>query len=83
MSFVTPVPSDSDADSFDELFLDCREVSAVLAGLTPAAQIIDLTIARALPFARVPLDRLPLSFGVMPAEITDGLLVQVAGSFED
>ena len=32
-----------------------------------------------VPLARMPLDRLPFSFGAMPVEITEDLLVTVSG----
>jgi hypothetical protein len=32
-----------------------------------------------VPLSRLPLDRLPFSFGMMPAEITEDLLTTVAG----
>ena len=75
MAFHTPVPSDSDASSIGDLVSDCREVASVLAH-----SVIDLTTtAVKVPLARVPLDRLPFSFGAMPVEITEDLLVSVQG----
>ncbi len=79
MALHTPVPADSEPTSFGDLVNDCREVASVLS-----SSVIDLTgsIASAvvtLPTNRLPLDRLPFSFGTMPVEITDDLLVTVAG----
>jgi hypothetical protein len=75
MAFHTPVPSDSDPTSIGDLVNDCREVASVLAH-----SVIDLTSAAVkVPLARVPLDRLPFSFGAMPVEITEDLLVSVSG----
>ena len=75
MALHVPVPSDTDAVSFVDLVNDCRQVANVLAH-----SMIDLTgtVVR-VPLSRVPLDRLPFSFGVMPVEITEDLLVTVAG----
>ena len=75
MAFHTPVPSETDAASFSELVNDCREVASVLAH-----SVIDLTttVVR-VPLARMPIDRLPFSFGAMPVEITEDLLVTVSG----
>jgi hypothetical protein len=81
MAFHTPVPSDSDATSLGDLVADCREVASVLT-----RSVIDLTGSVAsvvrVPLARVPLDRLPFSFGAMPVEITEDLLVAV-GELDD
>jgi hypothetical protein len=75
MAFHTPVPSDTDASSMGDLVNDCREVASVLAH-----SVIELTTyAVKVPLARVPLDRLPFSFGAMPVEITEDLLVTVSG----
>jgi hypothetical protein len=82
MAFHTPVPSETEASSLSELVDDCREVANVLAHT-----VLDLTAATAsitrsavkVPLARVPLDRLPFSFGAMPVEITEDLLVTVSG----
>ena len=78
MALHTAVPSDTDATSILDLANDCREVASVLA-----SSVIDLTSsvmgAASIPFSRVPLDRLPFSFGAMPAEITEDLLVTVSG----
>ena len=75
MAFHTPVPSDNDPSSIGDLVNDCREVVSVLAH-----SVIDLTkSAVKVPLARVPLERLPFSFGAMPVEITEDLLVSVAG----
>ena len=78
MALHTPVPSESEPTSLIDLANDCREVASVLAH-----SVIDLTqhVVR-VPLARVPLDRLPFSFGAMPVEITEDLLVTVSG-FED
>ncbi len=86
MTSQTPVPSDLDADSFLELGDDCREVAAVLAAVP--ARVLDLTgtsLHRAvqMPLVRVPLDRLPLSFGAMPAELTDDLLAGTVSGLDD
>jgi hypothetical protein len=75
MAFHTPVPSETDAASISELVNDCREVASVLAH-----SVIDLTTTVVkVPLARMPLDRLPFSFGAMPVEITEDLLVTVSG----
>ena len=75
MSLVTPVPSDVDATSLLDLVHDCRGVTTALAG-----RVAGLTVRTArLPLSRLPLDRLPFSFGAMPADITEDLLVTVAG----
>ena len=75
MAFHAPVPSDNEPSSLGELVSDCREVASVLAH-----SVIDLTsYAVKVPLARVPLDRLPFSFGAMPVEITEDLLVSVSG----
>ena len=79
MAFHTHVPSDNDASSIGDLVNDCREVASVLAH-----SVIDLTTSATLaavkvPLARVPVDRLPFSFGAMPVEITEDLLVSVSG----
>ncbi len=84
MALHTPVPSESDPTSIVDLANDCREVASVLGH-----SVIDLTVGisqrvAALPLPRVPLgklplDRLPFSFGTMPVEITEDLLVTVAG----
>ena len=67
MSFSTPVPSDVEATSLIDLADDCREVSAVLHHRTVRFDAV------------VPLARMPFSFGAMPVEITEDLLVTVAG----
>lgn len=75
MAHHTPVPSESEPLSLVDLVNDAREVASVL-GHT----VIDLTTTVVkLPLARLPLERLPFSFGAMPAEITEDLLVTVAG----
>jgi len=53
------------------------DVELLSARPQPAAQRVDL--AREVPLSRLPLDRLPFSFGAMPAEITDDLLVTGSG----
>jgi hypothetical protein len=75
MALHTPVPSDTEPDSLTDLVFDCREVAGVLGH-----SAIDLTHAVVqVPLMRLPLDRLPFSFGVMPVEITEDLLVTVNG----
>ncbi|MCW2671213.1 MAG: hypothetical protein JWO27_3110 [Frankiales bacterium] len=75
MAFHAPVPSENEPTSMLDLVNDCREVANVLGH-----SVIDLTQAVVkVPLSRLPLDRLPFSFGAMPAEITDDLLVTVAG----
>ncbi|HUR15356.1 MAG TPA: hypothetical protein VM097_12810 [Mycobacteriales bacterium] len=75
MALHTPVPSETDPTSLVDLANDCREVAGVL-GHT----VIDLTRAVVrVPLNRLPLDRLPFSFGAMPAEITEDLLTTVDG----
>lgn len=75
MALHAPVPSDDDPTSIVDLVNDCREVASVLG-----QSVIDLTstVVR-VPLSRLPLDRLPFSFGAMPAEITEDLLVTVNG----
>jgi hypothetical protein len=75
MAIHTPVPSESEPSSIVDLVNDCREVASVLGH-----SVIDLThtVVR-VPLSRLPLDRLPFSFGAMPAEITEDLLVTVDG----
>jgi hypothetical protein len=75
MALHTPVPSESEPTSLIDLANDCREVASVLGH-----SVIDLTrtVVR-VPLARLPLDRLPFSFGAMPAEITEDLMGTVAG----
>jgi hypothetical protein len=75
MALHTPVPSETDATSFVDLVNDAREVASVLGH-----SVIDLTTAVVkLPMSRLPLERLPFSFGAMPVEITEDLLVTVHG----
>jgi hypothetical protein len=75
MALHTPVPSESEPTSLIDLVNDCREVSVVLG-----RSVIDLTQAVVrVPLTRLPLDRLPFSFGAMPAEITEDLLVSLEG----
>jgi hypothetical protein len=75
MALHQTVPSDLDAVSIYELANDCRAVASVLA-----SSVIDLTThVVSIPLSRVPLDRLPFSFGAMPVEITEDLLVTVSG----
>ena len=75
MALHTPVPSDNEPGSFGDLVNDCREVASVLGH-----SVIDLTtqVVR-IPLGRLPLDRLPFSFGTLPVEISDDLLVTVHG----
>ncbi len=75
MALHTPVPSDAEPTSLIDLANDCREVAGVLGH-----SVIDLTRAVVrVPLTRLPLERLPFSFGAMPAEITEDLLVTVSG----
>jgi hypothetical protein len=79
MALYAPVPSETEPTSLVDLVNDCREVAGVLSH-----SVIDLTAgltrsAVRLPLQKVPLDRLPVSFGAMPVEITDDLLVTVSG----
>ena len=75
MTLHTPGPSETEPTSFLDLANDCREVAGVLGH-----SVIDLTRAVVrVPLTRLPLDRLPFSFGAMPAEITEDLLVTVEG----
>jgi hypothetical protein len=75
MALHVPVPSENDPTSIVDLVNDCREVASVLG-----QSVIDLTqtVVR-VPLSRLPLDRLPFSFGAMPVEITEDLLVTVNG----
>ena len=75
MALHVPVPSDTEATSIVDLVNDCREVASVLSH-----SVIDLTTAVVkVPLSRLPIDRLPFSFGAMPVEITEDLLVTVDG----
>ncbi|MGZ6825974.1 MAG: hypothetical protein ACXVGH_04215 [Mycobacteriales bacterium] len=82
MALHTPVPSDNEPTSIVDLVNDCREVAGVLG-----STVIDLTAAitrsasrsARIPLQALPLDRLPFSFGAMPVEITEDLLVTVEG----
>ena len=75
MALHAPVPSENEPTSIIDLVNDCREVANVLGH-----SVIDLTAAVVkVPLSRLPLERLPFGFGAMPAEITDDLLVTVAG----
>jgi len=75
MALHTPVPSETEPTSIIDLVNDCREVASVLG-----QSVLDLTqtVVR-VPLTRLPMDRLPFSFGAMPAEITEDLLLQVEG----
>lgn len=75
MALHTPVPSETEPTSIIDLVNDCREVASVLG-----QSVLDLTqtVVR-VPLNRLPMDRLPFSFGAMPAEITEDLLLQVEG----
>ena len=75
MALHAPVPSENEPNSIIDLVNDCREVANVLGH-----SVLDLTSAVVkVPLSRLPLDRLPFSFGTMPAEITEDLLTTVAG----
>lgn len=75
MALHPPVPSELEPTSFIDLANDCREVAGVLGH-----SVIDLTRAVVrVPLNRLPLDRLPFSFGAMPAEITEELVHTVDG----
>ncbi len=75
MALHTPVPSETEPTSIVDLVNDAREVAGVLG-----QSVLDLThtVVR-VPLTRLPLDRLPFSFGAMPAEITEDLLSTVEG----
>lgn len=75
MALHTAVPSETEPTSIIDLVNDCREVAGVLG-----QSVIDLTqtVVR-VPLTRLPLDRLPFSFGAMPAEITEDLMSTVEG----
>ena len=75
MALHTPVPSESEPASLVDLVNDARDLASVLGH-----SVIDLTTAVVkVPLSRLPLERLPFSFGAMPVEITEDLLVTVAG----
>ena len=75
MALHPPVPSETEPTSIVDLVNDCREVATVLGH-----SVIDLTQAVVrVPLSRLPLERLPFSFGAMPAEITEDLLATVEG----
>lgn len=75
MALHAPVPSETEPTSIIDLANDCHEVASVLG-----QSVIDLTHAVVrVPLSRLPLDRLPFSFGAMPAEITEDLLATVEG----
>lgn len=79
MSLRLPVPSDVDPRSLDELAQDCRAVARTFAqSVRPALPAAALTGL----LAHLPQARLPLSFGALPAEVTEHLVVSVAG-YED
>ena len=68
MTLLMPVPSDVEPTCLQDLVADCHAVAQMLN-----------QASNAVPLARLPLARLPLSFGVMPVELTEGMLVSVAG----
>ena len=79
MAIHAPVPSETEPTSIVDLASDCAEVAGVLGH-----SVLDLTvgITRSVtrgPLQQVPLARLPISFGAMPVEITEDLLVTVDG----
>lgn len=84
MALHTPVPSETEATSIVDLANDCREVASVL-GRSVIEFTVEMTQRMAtlplprVPLGRIPLDRLPFSFGALPVEITEDLLVTVAG----
>ena len=79
MSLRRPVPSDVDPRSLQDLAEDCRAVVRAL-GRQASTVVTPASVTGLL--AHLPLARLPLSFGALPAEVTEGLLVSVAG-YED
>ena len=76
MTLRLPVPSDVDPRSLQDLAEDCRAVVRALGRHVPLA-VPSASLTGLL--AHLPLARLPLSFGALPAEVTEGLLVSVAG----
>jgi hypothetical protein len=79
MALHPTVPSETEPTSIIDLVNDCREVASVLGH-----SAMDLTVGitkrvAQVPLTRMPLDRLPFSFGAMPVEITEDLLVTVNG----
>lgn len=79
MALYAPVPSETEPTSMIDLVNDCREVAGVLGH-----SVIDLTVGitrsvTRVPLQKIPLDRMPFSFGAMPVEITEDLLVTVNG----
>ena len=75
MALHAHVPSEDEPTSIIDLVNDCREVVSVLG-----SSVIDLTTTVVkVPLSRLPLERLPFGFGAMPVEITEDLLVTVAG----
>ena len=76
-----PVPSDVEPTCLHDLVADCHALTrALAAGRTATATAAPLAPASGLSLlTRLPLARLPLSFGLLPAEITEGLLVSVTG----
>jgi hypothetical protein len=79
MALHTPVPSDSEPTSIVDLVNDCREVAGVLGhSVLELPSSITRGVVR-VPLQALPIDRLPFSFGAMPVEITEDLLVTVSG----
>ena len=80
-----PVPSDVEPTCLHDLVADCHALNRALAAGRTAAATTTATAPALAPtggldlLARLPLARLPLSFGLLPAEITEGLLVSVTG----
>ena len=84
MALHIPVRSETEPSSLVDLVNDCREVASVLGH-----SVIDLTVGitqrvaafpiQRVPLGKLPLDRLPFSFGDLPIEITEDLLGTVAG----
>ena len=79
MALYSPVPSESEPASIVDLVNDCREVAGVLGQSVLDFSVgITRSVSR-VPLQSLPLDRLPFSFGAVPVEITEDLLVHVQG----
>lgn len=85
MTLRTPVPSDVEATSWTELALDCHRLrrdrlqAGTGAVTRPAPMSVLAAAAPVLALTLIPLARLPYTGGSLPVELTEDLLVSVAG----
>ena len=79
MTLRPVVPSDVDPRSLQDLAEDCRAVVRAIG--RPAGAAVPSAPRTGL-LAHLPSARSPLSLGALPAEVTERLLVSVAG-YED